>query len=127
MAGLKMRGHCTHDIDHREWFLQVIDGAQLHCFQVATHIMVSGHYDDWTVAVPGDGTLQHHLTVEVRPALADNNAFKVYAFQETRGLYEIRTSCYVKTDVVEHPTIVVPVSNVLIDQENSDPAEGRFD
>ena len=116
MAGLNMRGHCTYDIDCREWFLQVIHGAQLHRFEVATHIMVSGHYDDWTVAVPGHGALHHHPAIELRPTLAHNHAFKAHGFQEARGLWEIRTGCYFKTAVVEHPTIVVPVSEVFIDE-----------
>lgn len=125
MAGLNVRGHGPHDIDCREWFLQVIHGAKLHRFEVAAYIMVSGHYDHWTVAVPGYGALQDHLAMEIRPALADNHAFEAHGFHETYRLWKICTGCHIKAAVVEHPTIVVEVSKVLIDKENSGPAEER--
>src|SRR5574340_1054857 len=81
--------------------------------------MVAGKDDDGPVTVRGNRLLQHQPALEPWTPLADNSAVEFCPSQQTRAFLKIRTGFYLKPVVVQHPGILVTISWVFIDKQDS--------
>lgn len=85
--------------------------------------MVAGEDDDGTIAVSCYRTLQHHPAFKPRAPLAYDNTVELYGAQQFCPFREIGARPHFKPAIVQHPSIVISISRVFVDQKDSGPVE----